>query len=106
MNKKYKQKFKEQKQIISMLKNHCLKNINNNNTPNCSTADTKKRNNNNDNSGISINYKEGYSIENNVNFSMDSDNFDIENEMNIIINELNKEAVSNLSETNNYYKGK
>ena len=37
---------------------------------------------------------------------MDSDNFDIENEMNIIINELNKEAVSNLSETNNYYKGK
>ncbi len=106
MNKKYKQKFKEQKQIISMLKNHCLKNINNNNTPNCSTADTKKRNNNNDNSGISINYKDGYSIENNVNFSMDSDNFDIENEMNIIINELNKEAVSNLSETNNYYKGK
>ena len=105
MNKKYKQKFKEQKQIISMLKNHCLKfNINNNGS---STADTKNPNSNNlnnENDKISINYNDGYSIENNVNFSMKSDSFEIENEMNIIINEINKEALNILGETNNYYK--
>ena len=105
MNKKYKQKFKEQKQIISMLKNHCLKfNINNNGS---STADKKNPNSNNlnnENDKISINYNDGYSIENNVNFSMKSDSFEIENEMNIIINEINKEALNILGETNNYYK--
>ena len=104
MNKKYKQKFKEQKKIISMLKNHCLKfNINNNGS---STADTKKCNSNNinnDNDKISISYKDSYSFENNVDFSMNSDNFDVENELNIIINEINKEAVCTLGETNNYY---
>ena len=104
MNKKYKQKFKEQKKIISMLKNHCLKcNINNNGS---STADTKNANSNNinnDNDKILISYNDGYSVENNLDFSMKIDSFEIENEMNIIINEINKQALTTLGETNNYY---
>jgi hypothetical protein len=34
---------------------------------------------------------------------MKSDSFEIENEMNIIINEINKQALTTLGETNNYY---
>ena len=40
-------------------------------------------------------------MENNVNFSMESDTD--ENELNIVINEVNKEAIEMLSESNSFY---
>ena len=40
----------------------------------------------------------GYSMENNINFSMDSA-YDDDNELNIIINEVNREAIGILSES-------
>jgi hypothetical protein len=105
MIKTYKIKFKQQKKIISMLKKHCLKN-NQVLTPNCSTSDSKFKNYPNSNETRSnktnnFNLKNGYSMENNVNFSMESDSD--ENELNIVINEVNKEAIEMLSESNSFY---
>ena len=40
-------------------------------------------------------------MENNVNFSMESDTD--ENELNIVINEVNKEGIEMLSESNSFY---
>jgi hypothetical protein len=48
-----------------------------------------------------FNLKNGYSMENNVNFSMESDTD--ENELNIVINEVNKEGIEMLSESNSFY---
>ena len=99
---KYKQKFKQQKQIISMLKTHCLKIYNNINSTNCSTSYTKMNNfpiSNETRINTNLN---GYSMENNISFSMDSANDD-DNELNIIINEVNREAIGILSESNSFY---
>ena len=109
MIKTYKVKFKQQKQIISMLKKHCLRNNQIINTPNCSTSDSKLKNypnsnetrSNKTNNNFNFTLKNGYSMENNVNFSMESDND--ENELNIVINEVNKEAIEMLSESNSFY---
>ena len=100
--RKYKQKCKEQKQIISMLKAQCLKVYNNINTTNCSTSFTKMNNypiSNETRINTNLN---GYSMENNINFSMESA-YDDENELNIIINEVNREAIGILSESNSFY---
>ena len=100
--RKYKQKCKEQKQIISMLKAQCLKVYNNINTTNCSTSYTKMNNfpiSNETRINTNLN---GYSMENNISFSMESA-YDDENELNIIINEVNREAIGILSESNSFY---
>ena len=100
--RKYKQKCKEQKQIISMLKAQCLKVYNNINTTNCSTSFTKMNNypiSNETRINTNLN---GYSMENNISFSMESA-YDDENELNIIINEVNREAIGILSESNSFY---
>ena len=99
---KYKQKFKQQKQIISMLKTYCLKINNNINSTNCSTSCTKMNNfpiSNETRINTNLN---GYSMENNISFSMDSA-YDDDNELNIIINEVNREAIGILSESNSFY---
>jgi hypothetical protein len=109
MIKAYKVKFKQQKQIISMLKKHCLRNNQMINTPNCSTSDSKLKNypnsnetrSNKTNNNFNFTLKNGYSMENNVNFSMESDTD--ENELNIVINEVNKEGIEMLSESNSFY---
>ena len=103
---KYKQKLKEQKKIISMLKKHCLKSCTNLNT-NCSTSDSKIKNYpiSNDTRSNNNNNINGYSMENNINFSIDSE-IDDNNELNVIINEVNREAIGILSETNSFYNNK
>ena len=90
---KYKQKLKEQKKIISMLKKHCLKSFSNFNlNTNCSTSDSKIKNYpiSNDTRSNNNNNINGYSMENNINFSIDSE-IDDNNELNVIINEVNRE---------------
>ena len=105
---KYKQKLKEQKKIISMLKKHCLKSFSNFNlNTNCSTSDSKIKNYpiSNDTRSNNNNNINGYSMENNINFSIDSE-IDDNNELNVIINEVNREAIGILSETNSFYNNK
>ena len=99
--KKYKQKFKQQKKIISMLKKHCLKNYNVNLNTNCSTSDSKLKNNSVSNETVNNNNLNGCSMDNNINFSMDSECE--ENELNIVINKVNKEAINMLGESNSFY---
>ena len=85
-----------------MLKTHCLKIYNNINSTNCSTSYTKMNNfpiSNETRINTNLN---GYSMENNISFSMDSANDD-DNELNIIINEVNREAIGILSESNSFY---
>ena len=103
---KYKQKLKEQKKIISMLKKHCLKSCTNLNT-NCSTSDSKIKNYpiSNDTRNNNIINTNGYSMDNNINFSMDSE-FEDNNELNVVINEVNREAIGMLGETNSFYNNK
>ena len=99
---KNKKKFKQQKQIISMLKAQCLKVYNNINTTNCSTSYTKMNNfpiSNETRINTNLN---GYSMENNISFSMESA-YEDDNELNIIINEVNREAIGILSESNSFY---
>jgi len=92
-----------------MLKKHCLRNNQMINTPNCSTSDSKLKNypnsnetrSNKTNNNFNFTLKNGYSMENNVNFSMESDTD--ENELNIVINEVNKEGIEMLSESNSFY---
>ena len=82
---KYKQKLKEQKKIISMLKKHCLKSFSNFNlNTNCSTSDSKIKNYpiSNDTRSNNNNNINGYSMENNINFSIDSE-IDDNNELNV-----------------------
>ncbi len=105
---KYKQKLKEQKKIISMLKKHCLKTFSNFNlNTNCSTSDSKIKNYpiSNDTRSNNNNNINGYSMDNNINFSIDSE-IDDNNELNVVINEVNREAIGILSESNSFYNNK
>jgi len=99
--KKYKKKFKQQKKIISMLKKHCLKNYNVNLNTNCSTSDSKIKNYSVSNETVNNNNLNGCSMDNNINFSMDSECE--ENELNIVINQVNREAINMLGESNSFY---
>jgi len=76
-----------------MLKKHCLKSFSNFNlNTNCSTSDSKIKNYpiSNDTRSNNNNNINGYSMENNINFSIDSE-IDDNNELNVIINEVNRE---------------
>ena len=44
-------------------------------------------------------------MDNNINFSMDSE-FEDNNELNVVINEVNREAIGMLGETNSFYNNK
>ena len=98
--KKYKQKLREQKQINSMLKKQCMKYFINLNTPNCSTSDSKIKIFTNSNE-TKYNILNESSMDNNINCSIESEIN--ENELNIIINEVNKEAIGMLGESNSFY---
>ncbi len=98
--KKYKQKLREQKQINSMLKKQCMKYFMNLNTPNCSTSDSKIKIFTNSNE-TKYNILNESSMDNNINCSIESEIN--ENELNIIINEVNKEAIGMLGESNGFY---
>ncbi len=98
--KKYKQKLREQKQINSMLKKQCMKYFMNLNTPNCSTSDSKIKIFTNSNE-TKYNILNESSMDNNINCSIESEIN--ENELNIIINEVNKEAIGMLGESNSFY---
>ena len=98
--KKYKQKLREQKQINSMLKKQCMKYFINLNTPNCSTSDSKIKIFTNSNE-TKYNLLNESSMDNNINCSIESEIN--ENELNIIINEVNKEAIGMLGESNSFY---